>query len=106
MKIVVLILLVIFSFHVNAKAGSSGKVEVIYSTSSGTLALKLDSAFSDAAIAECSSYNGYAGVKSDSDPILKSMLLAAFSSGKRVTLVIDGCAGSWLNVVETFVFHD
>ena len=102
----IFILLTLFSCQLYAKATSSGKIATIYSTSSGAVALKLDVLFNDNAIAQCPTYNGFAGVKHDADPILKSMLLAAFSSGKRVNLVIDGCFGNWLNVVETFVFTE
>lgn len=93
--------------NVYAQAISEGKIGQIYTNASGFLALRLDEPFSEASIQECPDNNGYAGLQSTADPILKSTLLAAFTSQKKVKLVINGCAGSWLNIVQVYVFaHD
>ena len=60
-KVLMSVLLIMFSAHSYAKATSSGTIATIYSTSSGAIALKLDVSFNDSAVAQCPTYNGFAG---------------------------------------------
>ncbi|WP_218420009.1 hypothetical protein [Alteromonas lipotrueae] len=106
MKYLLLLLVALLTFQANAASDSSGKVKEVYSNQEGALALKLDSPFSEGAVQECPQYNGFAGVAPTADPILKSMLLAAFSTQKRVKLVINGCNGNWLNIQSIFVYEN
>ncbi|WP_444882712.1 hypothetical protein [Microbulbifer sp. PSTR4-B] len=95
-----LIMLTSASAH---SAGSIGTISTYYSTNNGSVALKLKEGFSDEAKNECPTYNGYAGISGDDDPILKSTLLSAAVAGKKVRLAVDGCENSWIKITAVYV---
>ncbi|WHI49882.1 hypothetical protein P3339_15620 [Microbulbifer sp. MLAF003] len=84
-------------------AQTVGTISYYYSTANGAVALKLKEGFSDEAKAECPTNNGYAGISSDDDPILKSTLLSAAIAEKEVRLNVEGCQSSWIKINAVYV---
>ena len=76
-----------------------GTIKESYVHESGVIAIKFNEGFTSKAIAECTIYNGYAGSRT-ADPVLKSLLLAAYSSKAKVKVGISGCDGEWLKIID------
>ena len=92
-------MLLFVSSFCSAYTQVSGTIEEIYVNETGAVAIKLDEGFTQQAINECATFNGYAGNRT-ADPALKSLLLAAYSSKSRVKLGVNGCDGNWLKITD------
>ena len=87
------------SASVNAYQQASGVIAELYVNQSGEVAVRLGGGFSSEVASECPSHNGYAGNKVP-DPILKSLLLAAYVSKSTVKIGVIGCEDNWLKIVD------
>ena len=101
-----LIYIMLFSMSsVEAASSDEGTISQMYVSASGNVAIQLTNGFSNSiANNECPGFNGWAG-NTAADPMLKSALLAAKSSGSNVMLTISGCmAGTvWLKIIAAYI---
>lgn len=80
-----------------------GKISRIYVTPAGSIALQLDNGFPNAnSNNECPSNNGWAGL-TETDPVMKSAIIAAKTSGQSVLVNLEGCVGRWLRIKEMYL---
>jgi uncharacterized protein YneR len=77
----------------------TGSILELYVHQNGSMALKMKGGFSAGMKAECPNNNGYAGIR-DSDPLIKSYLLAQYAAGKEIKIGASGCSGAWINIVD------
>jgi len=81
----------------------SGKISRVYVNPTGAIALQLDNGFPNAnSNNECPSNNGWAGL-AETDPVMKSAIIAAKTSGQSVLLNLEGCVGRWLRIKEMYL---
>lgn len=99
MKVGVFLMLVFSCYPCFAYKQAEGFIKEIYVNSDGSIALKLHEGFSSDVAAECPGHNGYAGV-GVSDGVVKSMLLAAYTTKSKVKLGITGCDNAWLKIFD------
>lgn len=89
-----------------AVAGSSqdkGVVSRVYVIPQGAIALKLKNGFPNAIeTAQCPENNGWAGINA-SDPVLKSAILTAKTTGSPLTVNIIGCEGAWFKILNIYM---
>lgn len=109
MKIKNLLFFCLLPVMANAQTYSqdTGKVSELYVSSSGSFAIKLDGGFVQAdADNQCSTVGstGWAG-HAAADPLLKSAVLTAKTSGQTVTVTIQGCeaSGGWFKLMDLYV---
>ena len=82
-----------------------GKIEKIYITQSGSIALKLFDGFPNAdAASECPTNIGWAG-NLNADPSMIASLLSAKASSTNVSLVITGCDNNdkWFKITAVYI---
>ncbi|MDZ7923415.1 MAG: hypothetical protein U5M23_05010 [Marinagarivorans sp.] len=104
MKTSLFLLVLLLSLPCFAYKQAEGFIKELYVNTDGSIALKLEGGFSSDVTTECPSHNGYAGVR-NSDPIVKSMLLAAYTSKSKVKLGIGGCDSAWLKIFDVRGFN-
>ncbi|WP_370978418.1 hypothetical protein [Agaribacterium sp. ZY112] len=98
MKYFILVFWLLLSLNSHSYTQATGTIKEIYIDKNGAVALKLNEGFSSSVVsAECSTYNGYAGIR-DSEPAMKSLLLAAYAAKATIKLGITGCDGNWLKI--------
>ncbi|TRY33403.1 hypothetical protein [Aliiglaciecola sp. M165] len=101
---IILFLSLLFSFHVYASySQDSGIVSQVYVNPNGSIALKLESGFPNALSSnQCENNNGWAGL-SASDPVVKSVIIAAKTSGQTLKVTIEGCEGRWFKIKDLYL---
>ena len=77
----------------------AAKISEFYVRDNGDIAIKLQGGFSDAVKQECPSNNGYAGIR-DSEPLIKSFILAQYAANREVHIGVSGCSGAWLRILD------
>ena len=81
----------------------SNQVHRVYVTPDGAIALQLKGGFPKANEAkQCPGNKGWAGLRI-ADPILKSVIIAAKSSGQRLTVTTQGCEGAWIKILDLYL---
>ncbi|MDW6005373.1 hypothetical protein [Vibrio mangrovi] len=104
-KKVLLIGALFFSTYGNAASYSqdTGSVSQVYVSPSGSIALLLQGGYPNAVSSrQCPSSNGWAGV-SNADGAFKSVILAAKTSGQKLTVTINGCEGGWFKIQDLYL---
>lgn len=96
--------LCLLSGSAGASTVDTGKVGRLYVQSTGAIAIQLDSGFTNAtAASQCPSASGWAGHLS-ADAVLKSVLIAAKSTGQTIAVTVDGCETTgWFKIVDVYV---
>ena len=87
-------------------ATDSGIVKAFFAGPSGMVAIQLDNGFPNAkAGGVCASSPGLWAGSTAADPILKSAMLAAKTSGAHVSVTLNGCdsSGLWHKVENIFI---
>lgn len=103
MKYLGVALLVFFSSLSYGYSSDSGKVTRVFATAGGAFAVQIKGGFHNAiANSECVTNNGWAG-HSSADPVLKSGILAAKASNQSITVITEGCNGSWLKIRSIYI---
>lgn len=106
MKILTLLLFTFVGLSNGANSASYSEdtdvVTQVYANPAGSIALRLKDGFSAANKAQqCPGNNGFAGLSGDDvAPIIKSIILAAKVSGQPLTVITEGCNGSWLKILS------
>ncbi|PNQ53596.1 hypothetical protein C1141_20435, partial [Vibrio agarivorans] len=81
----------------------SNQVHRVYVTPDGAIALQLKGGFPRANEAkQCPGNNGWAGLRTG-DPVLKSVIIAAKSSGQSLTVTTLGCEGAWIKILNLYL---
>jgi len=81
----------------------SGKISRVYVNPKGAIALQLDNGFPNAnSNNECPSNHGWAGL-AETDPVMKSAILAAKASGQSITVRLEGCIGVWIKIMDMYL---
>ncbi|CAK3815776.1 MULTISPECIES: hypothetical protein [Vibrio] len=105
MKVIFLLIITLFSVHSYATTLSvdSGKVERIFASTEGSIAVSINGGFPQAnADKQCPGNNGWAGINV-SDGVIKSTIIAAKASGQTLTVVTGGCEDSWLKIKHLYL---
>ena len=103
MKYFLLTILVLLSNLSFAYSTDTGIVTRIYTSPNGAIAFQIEGGFVNAEGAgQCENNNGWAGI-TQSDPVLKSLILAAKVSKSIVKVDLEGCNGSWFNIVGIYL---
>jgi hypothetical protein len=103
MKKIILLLSCLTIPNISNAATVTGTIKELYASNAGSVAFTLHEGFPQTIIeSECPTYNGYAGIAA-ADAFVKSVLLAAQISGKKVRLSITGCQGAWLKVNAVYL---
>ena len=81
----------------------TGIIEKMYTNASGDIAITLQGGFQNAITTQqCPTNIGWAGNYSASN-ILKAALIAAKSSGLKITVTTAGCEGSsWFKIIDIY----
>ncbi|MCE9687760.1 hypothetical protein LZP73_16390 [Shewanella sp. AS16] len=80
-----------------------GEVSQVFVNPQGAIAIKLKNGFPNAVqTKQCEGNNGWAGL-SESDAVLKSVIIVAKSSGQILTVTIDGCNGGWFKIRDLYL---
>ncbi|PAJ71624.1 hypothetical protein CJF42_25735 [Pseudoalteromonas sp. NBT06-2] len=102
-KYILLAVLLAFSGGALAYSQDTEGVSRVFVTPQGSIALQLKGGFPKAIETnQCQTNNGWAGLKT-SDPVLKSVIIAAKSSGQKLTVTIEGCEGTWFKIKDLYM---
>ena len=105
MKVIFPLIITLFSIHSHAETFSAdtSKVERIFASTEGSIAVRLNGGFPQAnADKQCPGNNGWAGIVV-SDGVIKSTIIAAKASGQTLTVVTNGCEGDWLKINNLYL---
>ena len=105
-RVIILLGLTLFSSYSYAQAYSqdAGIIKNFHANNGGGVAVTIEGGYVNANLAnQCPDDKAWAG-EHTLDPILKSALLTAYTSGKPVTITTLGCtAGGWLKIIDVYL---
>ena len=106
MKKLIFVLLSL-AFSASASSGYSqdtGTIGRVYVNPNGSIAFILKGGFKNAEQSQQCAGAVWAGVK-NVDPIFKSSILAAYTSGKTITVTIQGCENTWYKILDIYLLE-
>ncbi len=104
-KKILMVVSLFLSLSINAANYSqdTGTVSKVYVSPSGSIALLLNNGYPNAVSSgQCAGSNGWAGV-TNADGAFKSVILAAKTSGQKLTVTINGCEGGWFKIQDLYL---
>lgn len=80
-----------------------GLIDDLFVGADGSVGVRLSISY-DSVASACPTHNGWAGIRGNTDEskMLKAAIFSAHARKSEVRLTMDGCADTWLNVINMY----